>query len=322
MRHDKLQRELDLLCLLAENNCYTVEDVCRRMGISRRNLYYYIEFFKDAGFDVYKRSGCYCISRDSAFFAHLIERISFTEDEAMVLRDLLNKTEQDNALIANMKKKLDRFYDFGILSAGEVNSRAVENIRSLYDAIKLRRQVILRNYGSPHSRSTRDRLVEPFMLMNNNNEVRCFEPASDMNKTFKVSRMQGVEILDTEWNHTARHRQMYTDVFNFTGEERHRVTVTLGQLSHSLLTEEYPHTVKYISTLPDGRRRFSADLCSYAAIGRFVLGLYEDVTVEGDSGFMKYIAEKVKRMSSAAQADNAAKVSDKERETISNQKVF
>lgn len=296
MRHDKLERELYLLRLLAENKSRTVDDLCQRVGISRRNFYYYIEFFKDSGFKVAKRSGCYSISRDSPFFTHLIDRISFTEDEALLLRNLLEKARSDNALVTNLRRKLDRFYDFGILSAEETDPRTVSNIRALYDAVKLRRQVILRGYASPHSRSTRDRLVEPFMLMNGNNEVRCFEPASGQNKTFKPVRMQSVEMLDTEWQYSDRHRQMYTDVFMFSGEERHTVTITLGQLSASLLAEEYPHTAKYTSELPNGRRRFTAELCSYAAIGRFVLGLYDDITVEGDAGFAEYLDAKIKSM--------------------------
>lgn len=105
MRHDKLERELYLLRLLAENNTYTVEELCRRVGISRRNFYYYIEFFKDSGFLVSKRGGYTRISRDSPFFKHIIERISFTEEEALVLRHLLENTRQGNALVANVKKK-------------------------------------------------------------------------------------------------------------------------------------------------------------------------------------------------------------------------
>lgn len=297
MRHDKLERELYLLQLLTENSTRTVDDLCRRLNISRRNLYYYLEFFRDAGFDVYKRGNCYCISRDSPFFAHLIEKISFTDDEAQLMRHLLGKARQDNPLVVSLLNKLDRFYDFDILSADEVDQRTVSNIRALYEAIKLQRQVVLRGYSSPHSNTLRDRLVEPFMLMNNNNDVRCFEPASGLNKTFKPVRMQSVEILDTEWNHAEYHQQMFVDVFNFSDTERHRVTLTLGQLAYNVLTEEYPRTRQCITDLTKDAHRFTADLCSYTAIGRFVLGLYDDITVEGDEGFIAYLKEKINRMS-------------------------
>jgi len=300
MRHDKLERELYLLRLLAENNCYTVDDLCQRVGISRRNFYYYIEFFKDSGFHVSKRGGYIRISRDSPFFAHLIERVSFTEEEALVLRHLLENARQGNVLVANIKKKLDRFYDFDILSDEQTREQTVQNIHNLYDAIKLRRYVILRNYTSPHSRSTKDRLVEPFMLMNNNNEVRCFEPASGMNKTFKASRMQSVEVLDTEWNHASEHRQMFTDVFMFSGEERLKVSLLLDSLAYNVLVKEYPQTKEHITPQPDGRHLFTAELCSYVAIGRFALGLFSNIEVLGDPPFKAYLREKVEQMASKA----------------------
>ena len=37
MRHDKLQRELDLLLLMTENKNYTAAQLCDRVGISLRN---------------------------------------------------------------------------------------------------------------------------------------------------------------------------------------------------------------------------------------------------------------------------------------------
>ena len=48
MRHDKLELQLQLMLLLIENHSYTIQDICKRMELSRRNLYYYLEFFRDA----------------------------------------------------------------------------------------------------------------------------------------------------------------------------------------------------------------------------------------------------------------------------------
>lgn len=298
MRHDKLERELYLLQLLTENRTYTIDRLCERVGISRRNLYYYLEFFRDSGFTVYKRGSCYCIDRSSPFFSRIVERISFTEEEAVVIRRLLDKTGRGNALTANLKKKLDRFYDFDILASDELREQTAHNIGVLYDAIKLGRQVVLRGYASPHSRTTKDRLVEPFLLMNNNNEVRCFEPSSRLNKTFKVSRMQDVQLLDTEWLYASEHRQMYTDVFMFSGEERLPVSMLLGQLSYNVLKEEYPQAGKFISPASGGRHRLDMDVCSYAGIGRFVLGLFEDIEVLGGDGFKDYLRRKAERLAS------------------------
>lgn len=296
MRHDKLERELRLLLLLAENHNYTIEELCGKVGISRRNLYYYLEFFRDSGFKVEKRGAYYSIDRSSPFFDHLVSRISFTEEEAVLLRRMLDKAEHGNAIIANLKRKLKQFYDFDILADEQLREHAVQNIGPLYDAIKLQRQVILKGYSSPHSQTVRDRFVEPFLLLNNNNEVRCYEPSSGMNKTFKVSRMQGVQVLDSEWAYADRHRRMYTDVFMFSGEELMPVELTLGPLSYNILREEYPQAMPYVADGIDGRHTLRLDVCSYAGIGRFVLGLYDDIRVLGGDGFKQYLAAKIASM--------------------------
>ena len=237
MRHDKLERELRLLLLLAENHNYTVDELCGRLSISRRNLYYYLEFFRDSGFKVEKRGAYYAIDRSSPFFDHLVSRISFTEEEAVLLRRMLDKAEHGNALIANLKKKLEQFYDFDIL--------ADEQLR---------------------------------------------------NKTFKISRMEGVVVLDSEWAYADRHRQMFTDVFMFSGEELMPVELVLGQLSYNILKEEYPQAKPFITDAGGGGRLLRLDVCSYAGIGRFVLGLYDDIQVLGGDGFRRYLDEKISRM--------------------------
>ena len=300
MRHDKLERQLNLLLLLTENHDYTIEELCGKVGISRRNLYYYLEFLRDSGFKVYKHGNTYCVDRDSPFFNHLLSRISFTEEEAVQIGRLLDKAERGNPLVVSIKKKLERFYDFEILASEELREQSVRNIGVLYDAVKLRRQVVLLGYASPHSQTTRDRYVEPFLLMNNNNEVRCYEPSSGMNKTFKVSRMQGVEVLDSEWAYADRHRRMFTDVFMFSGEELLPVELVLGELSYNIMKEEYPQAKPFITDGADGRHLLRLDVCSYSGIGRFVLGLYDDVSVLGGDGFKAYLDAKLKAFANRA----------------------
>lgn len=54
MRHDKLEKELQLLLLLTDNRSYTLKQLCEKLGMQRRNLYYYLEFFRDTGFKLVK----------------------------------------------------------------------------------------------------------------------------------------------------------------------------------------------------------------------------------------------------------------------------
>lgn len=292
MRHDKLEMQLKLLLLLIENHNYTVQDICKRMELSRRNLYYYLEFFRDAGFIVEHAKPYYRISKDSPFFRKLHATLHFTEDEAVILRRILERTGDQSLQVQRLKQKLDKLYDLEILNDVQLREQLGQNVSTLYDAIKGRVAVVLKNYSSPHSNSLRDRVVEPFLFMNGNREIRCYELESRMNKTFKLARIGEVQLLDVLWAHEDEHRQMYTDMFMFSGEQEMPVELRMGRLSMQLLTEEYPSSERFIA--PDGPNHWRASIpvCNYAGIGRFVLGLFEDIEVLGDDGFIQYLKDK------------------------------
>ncbi|MCI5815305.1 MAG: WYL domain-containing protein [Prevotella sp.] len=296
MRHDKLGLQLDLLLLMTENHDYTAAQLCDRLGISLRNLYYYLDFFRDAGFRVIKSGTCYRLDRHSPFFRKLHERIDFTEQEAILLRRLTDGADETNPLVESIRRKLDKFYDLRILTDVKYQERISRCVSRLYEAIKYKRIVKLCGYSSPHSRSVTDRLVEPFLFMNDNMDVRCYEISTGMNKTFKVSRMADVQLVDMLWSHESQHRQVYTDAFMFSGEDTYPVSLVLGQLSANLLGEEVPRAATHLTPNGDGRQRLQLDVCSYVGIGRFVLGLYDDIEVLGDDGFRQYLRERIARM--------------------------
>lgn len=292
MRHDKLQKELELLAILANNQHYTVSEICEQTGISRRSLYYYLSFFEQAGFRLESHNGIYQISRQSPFLRRLFDIINFTEDEAVTLQRLLMQVDTPDAVVTKLKRKFDRFYDYHILSDETLRHKNAQIVSTLYDAVKYERQVWLRGYSSANSNTVRDRLVEPFLFLNNNREVRCYEIASGRNKTFKLSRMADVEMLDQEWQHREEHRQLFTDIFMFSSEERHHVLLRMDRLSASLMREEYPASETFLRAEDDNHWLLDIEVCSFLGIGRFVLGLYDDIEVLESDDFKEYIRAK------------------------------
>lgn len=293
MRHDHLKRELDLLLMLTQNRSYTVEQICSKLGISRRSLYYFFDFLRFAGFTVEKYGSYYSVSRDSAFFHKLLELIQFTDDEAILIRNLIEAKEMKTMRERALLQKLEKFYDFKIYEDEKLHARTMHCMQRIHDAIKMHRMVKIVGYSSPSSHSVKDRIVEPFLFFNNNMDVRCYELSSGKNKTFRVSRMQDVEVLYDDWAHEKEHRKVFTDLFMFSGDVRMEITLILGQLSHNLMLEEYPDSVSGMTEQTDGRWLFRTEVCSYLGIGRFVLGLYDDVEVLGDDGFKSYVAGKI-----------------------------
>ena len=150
MRNDRLSRELDIILMLAGTDDYTVGELCREAKVSRRTLYYYIECLRECGFDIYKSSGCYHIDRRSPFLSKLLGLLQFTEDEAVTLKRLVDMAGTANPTLNGVRRKLERFYDFSILSDVELRRKSAHIVSVLYEAIKQKRVAKLCGYSSPH----------------------------------------------------------------------------------------------------------------------------------------------------------------------------
>lgn len=294
MRHDKLGLQLELLLLLTENRQWTVEMLCEHLNIQKRNLYYYLEFFKQADFGVTKQGNYYYISRQSPFISKLCDVVKFTDSEALTLKHLVDSADDKDLLIRSIRKKLERFYDFHVLENSSMNKKQARIAQKLYDAIMQERMVMIHDYSSPHSQTLTDREIEPFLLMNGNHDVRAYEHSSGMNKTFKISRMGDLEILDKPWRHRSKHMAMFTDYFNFSGDQPHEVCLRLDRLSYNVLVEEYPKTERDIVAEEDGEHwMFRPSICSMIGIGRFILGLYDHIDIIDSPELQEYIKKKI-----------------------------
>ena len=174
-----------------------------------------------------------------------------------------------------------------------MREQVARNFKTINEAIKMKRVVVLKGYSSPHSNTTSDRTVEPFMLLNGNQDVRCYEVSTKMNKTFKLSRVRDVQVLDLLWSNEQYHREMFTDVFMFSGEQPIIVKLRLGRLSYAVLREEYPYSEQYITQEDDNHWLAEIPVCSYLGVGRFVLGLLEDIEVVDNEEFCVFLREKI-----------------------------
>lgn len=295
MRMDKYGRELDLILILTENCSYTAQQIADRLGITRRNLYYYFEYLRDCGFQLQKTGTTYRLDRSSSFFRRLHENIALSEDEAAYICRRLDSDDTRDYKAVNIRQKLSRAFNLPDAVNPELQRRMNDSIATLREAMATRKMVIIHRYSSPHSNTVSDRIVEPYQMMNDGRDVRCHEVRTHENKTFKLSRMESVEIIDVPWAFDDRHKQMYTDMFMFSGEQRYTIELRLGQLAYNLMIEEYPQSAKCIT--PDGNRwLFRGEVVSFLGIGRFVIGLYDDIEVVGCEEFSAYLRDKIRAM--------------------------
>lgn len=289
MELETLARQLKLMEMLVQNDTYTIKEISEMLNLSKRSVYRYLEAFKAIGFVVKKKGLIYRLDHSSPLFRKIAEGVHFTEDEAITISQILNSVYNHSPQVSRLREKLAKLYDTEVLCKHGVDNHTAQNISHLFRAIREERVVILKNYHSPSSGKVSDRMVEPYQFMNENSEVRCCEIDSGQNKTFKVSRAENVELLNLLWIHKERHQPFYNDLFHFTGETRTPVTLILGNLSTTLLLEEFPDAQRQLQTLPDGRHRLDTEVCSFLGIGRFVLGLYQDIEIVNSPNFESYI---------------------------------
>ena len=290
MDQPKLERLLKLMKLMTGNVNYTVDDLAERLDTSYRSIYRYIETFKRAGFVVHKlEGGVYNLGKESRYFKDISQLVHFTDEEAHIVNQLIEGLDDTNTLKQNLRKKLVTVYNCTAMASSIVKGRNAQNVNRLQEAIEEHRSVVLVDYASSHTGVARNRVVEPFGFTTNYVQVWCYEPESAMNKLFKVARIGAVEVQDEEWQYADRHDSGYIDVFRMTGFEQHRVCLRLGMLAHNLLVEEYPLAERDITATDDGAWILDTRVCNYKGVGRFVLGLLDDVTIVDSPEFESYI---------------------------------
>ena len=110
--------------------------------------------------------------------------------------------------------------------------------------------------------------------------------------------MEDIEPVDLKWSHEAKHRQLFTDIFMFSGEEHRPVSIRMGRLSHNVFLEEYPAGGKNITPDDENHWILNLEVCDFRGIGRFVLGLFEDIEILSSDDFKEYIRGKIEKMKS------------------------
>lgn len=293
MEQPKIERLLRLMKLMTGNVNYTVNDLAERIGTTYRSVYRYIDTFKDAGFVVQNLGGgVYKLGKESRHFKDISQLVHFTDEEAHIVNQLIEALDDTNMLKQNLRRKLTSIYDCTSMAQSIVRGRNAQNVNALLEAMTQRRQVILRDYASSNTGVVRDRVVEPFGFTTNYVQVWCYEVDSGLNKIFKTSRIGSVDILDDTWQHAESHEEGYIDIFRMTGFEQHRVCIRLGMMAHNLLLEEYPLAERDI--IPQGDSwLLDTKVCNYRGVGRFVLGLMDDVEVLENEEFKEYLRTKL-----------------------------
>ena len=92
-------------------------------------------------------------------------------------------------------------------------------------------------------------------------------------------------------SHNYAPRKLFHDVFRMSGSERHRVRLRLGVKAHRLLIEDYPRAKDNVSVLDETHWSLDAFVADYSGVGRFVIGLADDIEIIDTPELEQYVKE-------------------------------
>ena len=292
----RFERWFALILTMIDGRGHTAKELAEVLGTTLRNLYYVLGRLRGMGFNVVHERTLYHIDIRSPFLRRIAEAIDFTEDEVVFLHSRLLKDASTSPMAGSIKRKLERFYNLTPYADVHFQQRLYENTSLLEQAMSSRRVVILHDYSSPHSHSMSDRVVEPFLFFGDKVDVRAYELKSRQNKTFKIARIGRVEIVDTPWFNEDKHREVFTDMFIFSGEQKLHIKLRFSLLAHHLMIEEYPHSGKLMTREDDNHWIFEGDVVNYVGISRFILGLFDEIEILENAELRRFLRAKIERM--------------------------
>ena len=285
----KISKLLRLMKLLTGNVSRTIDSLAAELGVTTRTVYRYIDTIREAGFVVNKLYGnVFQMGKVSRGLTDFKKLIYFTDEEAYLAARMIEGIDNNNALKRSLQRKLASVYDCTSIANYIDNPANAANVEALSEAIRNKKQVILKQYESAHSDDSRDRLVEPIEFTANMIDIWAYDVEKGEPRVFKVMRIHGVEITDTPWAHEEKHTVQRPDVFRMSGPKSEKIVLQLNTRAKSLLLEEFPLAEKDLRR-EDGKWVLRTEIHALEGAGRFVIGLAADVKVLEGKALLDYI---------------------------------
>jgi predicted DNA-binding transcriptional regulator YafY len=290
----KVERLLRIMKMLSSGFGQTLGELAGKLDMSQRTVYRYIDSLRNAGFIIQKEQELFRIDRESPYLKDISDLLHFTREESWILNKAILALDEESVIKQNLANKLYALYDLKGVPYPVVRRENSDKVILLIRAIEGKVCVIFRQYQSSNSASVSDRWVEPYGFTLNYGYIWCYEHDTASNKLFKTARIGNVVLTGVKWEFEARHQMEPIDVFRIHGPARIRVSLIMTMRAANLLTEEYPMAADFIHPAENNTFRFSGWVTSFEGIGRFILGLMDDITVVSPHRLKTYLNRKVR----------------------------
>ncbi|MFM9057081.1 MAG: helix-turn-helix transcriptional regulator [Bacteroidota bacterium] len=289
----KIVRVLKLAALLEAKPPKNIRFLADQLQTTERTVYRYLDLLEEIGFNIGRDIENRC------FIPHESGKtpVRFTSEEAAYLHRLLSATGKKNRLATAILEKVHPDGDAPAYNGQLLSAHLGQIIERLSEAIHNGKQVVLKKYHSVNSNKIGDRRVEPIRFTDNYQGLVAYEPATGINKLFKIERISGVEVRKTGFRFRDKHRYQAPDVFGFseTGK-RYKVEWRMSLRVAVLLREEYPMTTALVRYDKKSKGYvFSGEVYSLKPVTRFLLGFLDEVSIIGDHRLKDALHRKVMR---------------------------
>ena len=287
--HGRLMRLFQIIAVLKSGH-WTIPQLAERFDTSQRTIYRYIHLLEEVDFLIEKdfQNRYFIITSDDD-----PTQTVFSIEETKLIKKLIQSGTNDNPLKNSLLKKLALNSELDSMPRLFVKARLSKLVDDLAQSMKNKEQVVLKNYHSANSNEIRDRLVEPIHFGDNYQSVMALDTQDKVCKQFKLDRIGEVISLGKKYAFESLHKNTSTDIFGFSGDGSIWVTLVLGMRAYLLLREEYPLSIPYLEKEED-HYVFHGPVANFEGIGRFVLGMIDELSIKSPESFRDFIDQKIK----------------------------
>ncbi len=284
----KLLRLFQIIAVLKAGH-WTIRQLAERFDTSERTIYRYINLLEEVDFLIEK-------DFDNRYFIITSDddpsQSQFSVEETRLMKKMIQAGSVDNPLRNILLKKLSLNSELDSMPRLFLKARVGKFVEQLAEAIGNKYQVVLKNYHSANSNEIRDRLVEPIHFGDNYQSIMALDTSDKICKQFKLDRIGEVVPMEKPFAFEMLHQKNQTDIFGFTGDASIWVALELSMRAYLLLREEFPLAVPFLIKEED-HYLFHAPVASFEGVGRFTLGLIDEITIKGPQSFIDFLKTKI-----------------------------
>ncbi|MEO5976526.1 MAG: WYL domain-containing protein [Chryseolinea sp.] len=286
----KLLRLFQIIAVLKTGH-WTIRQLGERFDTSDRTIYRYLKLLEEVDFILEKdfENRYFIITSDDD-----PSQSQFSVEETRLIKKLIVAGANDNPLKNILLKKLSLNSEIDSMPRLFLKARVGKMVEELAEAIKSKKQIILKNYHSANSNEIRDRLVEPIHFGDNYLSIVALDTHDKICKQFKLDRIGEVIIHEKAFLFESRHQKNQSDIFGMTGDSDTWITLILSMRSYLLLREEYPLSIPYIEKKDDAYL-FHGPISNFEGASRFILGLLDEIKIDQPKSLHDFVQAKIRQ---------------------------